>query len=240
VKLIDDLAGGSPASANCPVGTVVISGDGEGDQAVESPDVNALEGWTQVWSAPTGGLAKQQVVAKANCSQASKTHTSPESECEDEGNAETVIPRSRLGSPVKYWVSATGEFPVVSEDDMLRKTINESSEPVVGRLGRVGTCTAKASRISRSAAKSGCARNWGGWGRLSVDGPGQHNPIRSEGPWGRAIESLEWQCPSAQLLRHRAGTYRLKAMSAKEGSKPDERRDNWAPLLGRHLLISQP
>jgi|SRR5215467_6306596 len=47
-----------------------------------------------------GGLAKQQVVAKANCSQASKMHTSPESECEDEGDAETVIPRSRLGSPV--------------------------------------------------------------------------------------------------------------------------------------------
>jgi hypothetical protein len=36
---------------------------------------------------------------------------------------------------VKYWVSAAEEFPVVSEDDMLRKTINESSEPVEGRLG---------------------------------------------------------------------------------------------------------
>jgi hypothetical protein len=24
---------------------------------------------------------------------------------------------------VKYWENATGEFPVVSEDDMLRKTI---------------------------------------------------------------------------------------------------------------------
>ena len=88
---------------------------------------------------------------------------------------------------MKYWVSATGKFPVVSEDDMLRKTVNESSEPVVGRLGIVGICTAKASRISRSAAKSGCARNWGGWGRLSVDGLGQHNPDRSEDPWGRAI-----------------------------------------------------
>ena len=29
-------------------------------------------------------------------------------------------------------------------------------------------------------------RNWGGWGRLSEDGLGQHNPDRSEGPWGRA------------------------------------------------------
>ena len=134
VKLVDDLAGERPASADCPVGTVVISGDGKGDQTVESPEVNAL-GWMQVWSAPTGGLTKQQVVAKANCSQAPKTHTSPESEGEDEGNAETVIPRSRLVSPVKYWVSATGKFPVVSEDDMLQKTINESSDPVVGRLG---------------------------------------------------------------------------------------------------------
>ena len=93
VKLVDDLAGESPASANCPVGTVVISGDGAGDQTVGSPEVNALDGRMQVWSAPTGGLAKQQVVARANRSQASKTHTSPESECEDEGNAETVIPR---------------------------------------------------------------------------------------------------------------------------------------------------
>ena len=82
VKLVDDLAGESPVSADYPGGTVVIFGDGAGDQAVGSPDVNALDGWTQVWSAPTGGQAKQQVVAKANRSQASKTHTSPESECE--------------------------------------------------------------------------------------------------------------------------------------------------------------
>ena len=74
VKLIDGLAGESPASAGCPVGTVVIPGDGAGDQTVGSPDVNVLNGWTQVWSAPTGGLAKQQVVAQANRSQASKTH----------------------------------------------------------------------------------------------------------------------------------------------------------------------
>ena len=46
VKLVDDLAGESPVSADYPVGTVVISGDGEGDQAVGSPDVNALDGWT--------------------------------------------------------------------------------------------------------------------------------------------------------------------------------------------------
>ena len=44
VKLVDVLAGESPASADCPVGTVVIFGDGLGDQTVESPEVKALEG----------------------------------------------------------------------------------------------------------------------------------------------------------------------------------------------------
>ena len=63
VKLVDGLAGESPATADCPVGTVVISGDGAGDQTVGSRDVNVLDGWAQVWSAPTGGQAKQQVVA---------------------------------------------------------------------------------------------------------------------------------------------------------------------------------
>ena len=42
VKLIDGLAGESPASAGYPVGTVVISGDGAGDQTVGSPDVKVL------------------------------------------------------------------------------------------------------------------------------------------------------------------------------------------------------
>src|SRR2546430_1752941 len=45
---------------------------------------------------------------------------------------------------------------------------------------------AKASRISCYAVKSRCADEWDRWGRLSEDGPGQHNPDRSEGPWGRA------------------------------------------------------
>ena len=44
VKLVDDLAGESPASASFPVGTVVISGDGAGDQTVGSPEVNVLVG----------------------------------------------------------------------------------------------------------------------------------------------------------------------------------------------------
>jgi len=58
VKLVDDLAGASPASASFPVGTVVISGDGAGDQAVGSPEVNVLVGRVRIWSAPNRRASK--------------------------------------------------------------------------------------------------------------------------------------------------------------------------------------
>ena len=61
-------------------------------------------------------------------------------------------------------------------------------------------CTAKASRISRETVKSGCAREWGGWGRLSDDGPGQNNPDRSEGPWGRAVGSARTEVPYQRIV----------------------------------------
>ena len=58
------LAGGSPAGGNYPVATVAITGDGAGDQTVESPEVNVLVGWMIVRSAPTKeSQQKQQVVA---------------------------------------------------------------------------------------------------------------------------------------------------------------------------------
>jgi hypothetical protein len=77
-------------------------------------------------------------------------------------------------------------FPSVPEDDMSRKYANESTDPLVGRLGAEIARTAKAARINRIAVKSSCAREWGAWDQLSDDGPGQHNPDRSEGPWGKA------------------------------------------------------
>jgi hypothetical protein len=42
--------------------------------------------------------------------------------------------------------------------------------------------TAKASRISRHAVESRCAREWDGWGRINDDGSGHYNPDLSEGP----------------------------------------------------------
>jgi hypothetical protein len=83
---------------------------------------------------------------------------------------------------------AADELPGVPKDDMLRQCANESTEPLVGRLDARGR-TARASRINRFAAKSRCADEWGGWGRLSRDGPGHYNPDRSEGPWGKAAKA---------------------------------------------------
>ena len=64
--LVGMLAGESPVRGTYPVATVVISGDGAGDQSVESPEVKVLVGWGKPRSAPTGGQANRQVVAKAN------------------------------------------------------------------------------------------------------------------------------------------------------------------------------
>jgi len=67
---------------------------------------------------------------------------------------------------------------------MRAKSVQRKLGTTRGRPRR--TRTAKASRINRTAAKWRCAGEWGGWGRISEDGPGHYNPVRSEGPWGRA------------------------------------------------------
>ena len=64
--LVGMLTGGSPVRGAYPVATVVISGDGAGDQSVESSEVKVLVGWGKPRSAPTGGQANRQVVANAN------------------------------------------------------------------------------------------------------------------------------------------------------------------------------
>lgn len=58
----------------------------------------------------------------------------------------------------------------------------------------------RAARISRGAAKSCGASEWGGWGRVSEEGLGQHNPDRSEGPWGNARDRAHGSAGGAALL----------------------------------------
>jgi len=80
--------------------------------------------------------------------------------------------------------------------------------------------TAKAARISRKAAKSRCVREWGGWGRLSEDGPGQHNPVRSEGPWGRARNPPERRCSTGRRAAAQNADHTFAAGSTKDECKP--------------------
>jgi len=61
-------------------------------------------------------------------------------------------------------------------------------------LGWRAASTARASHITRHAGKLRRVCERGGWGRLSDDGPGQHNLDRSEGPWGRAVNPLARRC----------------------------------------------
>ena len=107
--------------------------------------------------------------------------------------------------------------PGVAEGDMSRKNSSQSSDPLAG--GHRAPVMAKALRISRSAAKSWCAGEWGGWGQSSVDGPGQHNPDRSEDPWGRA-NALEGWCSSDHSFSTQRGTANRVNANTKGDGKP--------------------
>src|SRR6516162_4454991 len=91
--------------------------------------------------------------------------------------------------------------------------------------------TAKASRISHYAAKSRCAREWGGWGRLSVDGSGHDNPNRSEDPWGM------WKHLMAARNRARrtdSVRYQRRGHEAREGRTQTRR---WPANAGSRLKL---
>ena len=112
------------------------------------------------------------------------------------------------------------ELPGVVEDGMSGK--NGQRKPGTTRGSPRRSRTAKAPHINRRAAKLRCAREWGGWGRISDDGPGQHNLDRSEGPWSRATYVAR------MVMLHRAGRlptpcggFMLATESTKDGGKPD-------------------
>src|SRR5215813_8237535 len=66
------------------------------------------------------------------------------------------------------WNLSTFELPGVLGDGMSGRNGQRKTGTARGRPRR--SRTAEASHISRSAMKLGCAGEWGGWGRLSVDG----------------------------------------------------------------------
>src|SRR6202011_1893017 len=96
--------------------------------------------------------------------------------------------------------------------------------------------------ISRHGVKSRCAREWGGWGRLSDDGPGHYNPDPSEGPWGRwgipphggAVIASTDPTLCGSMLKHE-GRRQTDRRSADAGS-----RLKLSDASGRSHLIRQP
>jgi hypothetical protein len=118
-----------------------------------------------------------------------------EADCGSLGSAEPFGSRRRPMSTLLPWNLSTFELPGDIEDGMSGR--NEQQKPGTARGSPRRSRTAKASRISRFAVKSRCAREWGGWGRLSDDGPGQHNLVSSEDPWGGGPLIL-------QTVHHRA------------------------------------
>src|SRR3974390_323250 len=131
-------------------------------------------------------------------------------------------------------------FPGVSGDGMPGKNVQRKLGTTRGSPRR--SRTAKASRISRQAVKSRCAREWGGWGRLSDDGPGHYNPDPSEGPWGRwsipphggAVIASTDPTLGGSTLKHE-GRRQTDRRSADAGS-----RLKLIDASGRSRLIRQP
>ena len=129
-------------------------------------------------------------------------------DCGNFGSAEPVVKRRKAMSASKFWKISMSDSPWSERAACQEGMCSESSEPLAGRLG--APAQRRHRRISRHAVKSGCAREWGGWGRLSDDGPGQNNPDPSEGPWGGG------------LVTHHGGAL----SSPRPGAVRDNRRDH--------------
>jgi hypothetical protein len=87
--------------------------------------------------------------------------------------------------------ATTGTSGII-EGDMSEK--NSQQKLGTTRRSPKRSRTARVFGISRNTAKSERAGEWGGWGRLSEDGPGQKNPARSEDPWGAGYPGPTLRC----------------------------------------------
>ena len=142
-----------------------------------------------------------------------------------------------------FWIETVIELPEVREDGMSGR--NEQRKPGTARGSPMRSRTAKASRISRHAAKSRCACERDGWGRLSDDGPRQHNSNPSEDPWGGGVITLQGGAQSSarpDTVRDNRCRYEVH-----EGRMQTEHRTAHvgsrlkpADVSGRHRLESQP
>jgi hypothetical protein len=180
-----------------PVDVVVISSNGEGDRSVESLEVKAPEGWASQ-SDPYRGASN--LAGRSGSEPVKPRNFTPA--WNGFAGLSGVPSRWEFGEGhvgVEILEHIDVELPGVVEDGMSGR--NGQRKPGTTRGSPRRSRTAKTSRISRGAVKSRCARERGGWGRLSVDGPGQHNPASSEDPWGRWINPPHGGAVSRQPTR---------------------------------------
>ena len=138
----------------------------------------------------------------------------------------------------RNWAGATDGLSGVIDDDMPGRNVQRKLGTTQGSPRR--SRTAKAPRITGSAGKSRRAPEWGGWGRVSEDGPGHYNPDRSEGPWGiaalaaRMAVSNRATCPDSERgsrLDHGGHERRLQTVrrDGYAGSRLNRTADGQAP-----------
>ena len=103
--------------------------------------------------------------------------------------------------------------------------------------------TAKASRISCHAVKSRCAHEWGGWGRLSDDGPGHYNPDPSEGPWGGGLITLHGGAQSSRrpdTVRDNRGDHEVHEGRMQTGNRTANAGSRLKPLIIGKAPLGKP
>ena len=103
--------------------------------------------------------------------------------------------------------------------------------------------TAKASRISCHAVKSRCAHEWGGWGRLSDDGPGHYNPDPSEGPWGGGLITLHGgaqSSPRPDTVRDNRGDHEVHEGRMQTGHRTTNAGSRLKPLIIGKAPLGKP
>ena len=140
-----------------------------------------------------------------------------ETDCGRIGSAEPLRSRRRRCRHRSSGLAMI-ELPGVIESGMPRK--NGQRKPGTTRGSPRRSRTAKALRISRHAVKSRCARGWGGWGRLSDDGPRQHNSDQERGPLGRRTTPPPWRRTIERLVPTQCGITEVASTCAKGGHKP--------------------
>jgi len=148
------------------------------------------------WSDPCRGASK--LAGRSKCANRGSPVMVPphETDLRDRWECRAADILAKAKSTWLLWNLSMFELPGVVGDGMPGR--NEQRKLGTTRGWPRRSRTAEAAHISRRAAKLRCAREWGGWGRLSDDGSGQHNPNRSEDPWGR------WRIPP-----HGGAVYRV-------------------------------